>query len=127
MTAKSAVETTPMLILEGHGKDVTPGSLAFSPDGSLLASGGRDHTLRIWDSFSGQQLARHCYLGEVHGVGFGLGGKVVVSGCGDRAVRVCPASRAIKGRKTFRTRVPVQCVAVSPDGRSVAAGGAFSL
>ncbi|NJL88599.1 MAG: hypothetical protein HC916_01475 [Coleofasciculaceae cyanobacterium SM2_1_6] len=44
----------PPLVLEGHSDRVM--SIAFTPDGSLLASTSRDGTLRLWD-LAGKQLA----------------------------------------------------------------------
>jgi len=45
---------TPMLKLKGHKEDVS--TLAFSPDGKILLSGGEDGTIRAWDTTNGQQL-----------------------------------------------------------------------
>jgi WD40 repeat protein/serine/threonine protein kinase len=44
----------PQHVLLGHTDRVT--SFALSPDGKLLASGGRDHTVRLWDLETGQAL-----------------------------------------------------------------------
>ena len=41
--------------LHGHALDVT--SLAWNPDGSTLASGSLDQTIRLWDAATGRQLA----------------------------------------------------------------------
>lgn len=37
--------------LENHSHGVL--TLSFSPDGSQVASGSEDHTLRLWDSATG--------------------------------------------------------------------------
>ena len=43
------------LTLLGHTGDGNVYTLAFSPDGKTLASGGQDHNILIWDVATGEQ------------------------------------------------------------------------
>jgi WD40 repeat protein len=61
-----------------------PATLAFSPDGRLLAARGPDHNVHLWDVFSGKevrQLAGH--QGLLSALAFGPGGKTLISGSHD--------------------------------------------
>jgi WD40 repeat protein len=69
----------PVLSVPGHEIDVN--AVAFSPDGSMLATTGDDGALRIWDPESGDRLAsfRFGREGEVWGVSFSPDGRRVAA------------------------------------------------
>jgi eukaryotic-like serine/threonine-protein kinase len=73
--------------------------VAFSPDGTRLAAGCRDNTIRLIDVATRQQVAElRGHTDYVHAVAWSPDGTRLVSGSGDYTVRVwdslSPADRA---------------------------------
>jgi len=63
--------------------------VAFSPDGTRLAVGCKDNTIRLWDLTSYQQVAElRGHTDYVHAVAFSPDGTQLVSGSGDSTVRI---------------------------------------
>ncbi len=71
------------------GYSDTVNSVAWSPDGRMLASGSSNNTIRIWDTFTGNQsriLEGH--TNEIVCIAFSFNGRLLVSKSLDETVRL---------------------------------------
>jgi WD40 repeat protein len=95
-------------------------SVAFSPDGALLASGHGDSSVRFWEVVTGRELRQFPGSSfDILSVAFSPDGKLLATGGFECLVRLWEVST---GRKVaeFPGGIGVNQVAFSPDGRILA-------
>ncbi|MGD1855297.1 MAG: TIR domain-containing protein [Leptolyngbyaceae cyanobacterium] len=107
--------------LVGHKDAVW--SAVYSPDGQLIASGGFDRTIRLWQPDGtpvGQPFEGH--TDEIWSVAFSPDGQTLASGSSDGTMRLWDLQCNLLGSPFEGHQGHVKTVAFSPDGRLLASG-----
>jgi WD40 repeat protein len=103
------------IIYKGH-PDNSVVDVAFSPDNTLLASGGQDGTMRFWDA----QTRKSKLILEGGGVlAFSPDGMLLASGSGDGSVRLWDV-KTVKEIRVMKEPEWTTDIVFSPDGTLLA-------
>ena len=105
--------------LEGHTESVT--AVAFSQDGSLLASASEDLTVRLWNPATGQEVQKlEGHTESVTAVAFSQDGSLLASASEDLTVRLWNPATGQEVQKLEGHTESVTAVAFSQDGSLLA-------
>lgn len=118
---------TYVLKQQGHYYDVC--ALAYSPDGTLVVTGGDDGKVKVWQTATGFCTVTFTeHTGPVKAVTFAKGGNVVISASVDGTCRAFDLLR-YRNFRTFTTPDPAAFASLAVDsaGEVVAAGSADSF
>lgn len=108
---------------EGH-TEIESYSVAFSPDGRLLASGGKDKEILVWEVATG--VLRHRFADQafpVSALAFSPDSRVLASGGGEKLIRLWDMESGSQLRALAGHRDWVSSIAFSHDGRRIASAG----
>ncbi|XP_051685245.2 periodic tryptophan protein 2 homolog [Oryctolagus cuniculus] len=112
---------------QGHFNSMV--SLAYSPDGQYIVTGGDDGKVKVWNTLSGFCFVTFTeHSSGVTGVTFTATGYVIVTSSMDGTVRAFDLHR-YRNFRTFTSPRPTQfsCVAVDSSGEIVCAGAQDSF
>ncbi|XHX79431.1 MAG: protein kinase [Stenomitos frigidus ULC029] len=107
--------------LTGHSRWVT--AVAISPDGSTIASGGLDDSIKVWDRATGELLRTLTgHHKPINCLSISPDGQTLVSGSDDHTVRLWHLASGNLLRSLTGHSRDVNSVVISTDGQLLASG-----
>lgn len=111
------------VLLTKTGHSIKARSVAYSPDSKMLASGGLDGAVILWDANTGEEKMRlEGHMGGVASVCFSPDGKMLASGFRDGTIVVWDVSKQKEKARLEGHTGAVMSICFSPDGRMLASG-----
>lgn len=123
--ADATHEEEPMELVNSGGRREKRGwAVAFSPDGSILASGGDDHRIRLWNVRVGREIADlRGHEGAVRGLAFSPDGRWLASASADKTGGLWELAARRELAVLADGDQAVRTFAFSPDGTVLVSGG----
>ena len=99
-------------------------SVAFSPDGTILAAGSTDNVMRLWNPVTGQLKATLTgHRAFIRDIVFSPDGSMLASGSQDKTVGLWDVATGQLKATLLGHSYDIYSVAFSPDGNTLASGG----
>ncbi|NUN94729.1 MAG: CHAT domain-containing protein [Candidatus Omnitrophica bacterium] len=105
----------------------SPMCVAFSPDGSQVAGGGRDFVATIYDRRTGRAIHNLPHDSEVYPLRYTPDGNQLLTGCFDGTIVSWRVSDGARLRVTPCHGNDIKAIAVSPRGDAFATGGDLTV
>ncbi|KAF2148083.1 WD40 repeat-like protein [Myriangium duriaei CBS 260.36] len=112
--------TPEILSFAEHEKSVT--TVDYSPDGTMVASGSYDMTIKLWTPQSGKDIHTIMVNSPINAVAFSPDGQTLASATEDHAVRLWDVETGGLLHTFFLHEDAVEDLAFSPDGHWIVSG-----